>query len=164
LQVLFERILLLKRVPFFELLRTDQLRHVALILEPVGWVAGEQVFHLGEPGGQMYIIVQGRVGIAIHEDPGCRDFVAEMKSGDCFGEMGVLDGLPRSATAHVLEDTEALSLSKERLHGLLMSYPELGVGMLLALSRRLRQANIALAGHQNGAGAMEKPTSPPRVP
>ena len=142
--MLIERILLLKHVPFFELLRTDQLRYIAPILEPIAWVAGEQVFQLGEPGHEMYIVVKGRVGIALSSDPDDKTFVAEIGEGDCFGEMGILDDLPRSASAHVLEDTEALALGKERLRGLLLSYPELGVGMLRALSRRLRMANSAL--------------------
>ena len=57
--------------------------------------------------------------------------------------MDLLDDLPRSATAHVLETAEALSLSRERLQGMLLAYPELGIGMLAALSRRLREANEA---------------------
>ena len=144
MQALFERVLLLKRAPFFELLRTDQLRYIAPVLEPVGWVAGERVFYKGEPGSKMYIIVNGRVGVSLHDDTERTDFVAEMQDGACFGEMGILDDLPRSATVHVLEDTQALALSKEKLDGLLMSYPELGVGMLRALSRRLREANASL--------------------
>lgn len=144
MQILIERILLLKRVPFFELLRTDQLRYVAPILEPIAWVAGERVFDLGAPGHEMYIIVKGRVGISLSANPEDKSFVAEIREGDCFGEMGILDDLPRSASAHVLEDTEALALGKEKLHGLLLSYPELGVGMLRALSRRLRLVNNVL--------------------
>lgn len=143
MQAIIEHILLLQRVPFFALLRTDQLRRIAPILEPVAWLAGERVFDKGEPGSEMYIIVSGRIGISLHDDPARRDFIVELRDGECFGEMGILDDLPRSATAHVLEDTEALALSKEKLDGLLLSFPELGIGMLRALSRRLRQANAA---------------------
>jgi CRP/FNR family cyclic AMP-dependent transcriptional regulator len=145
LQVI-ERILLLKRVPFFELLRTDQLRYIAPILEPVVWIRGERVFLKGDPADALYIIVSGRIGISLPDDANSRDFVATLHDGDCFGEMGVLDDLPRSATAHALQDTEALGLGKDKLHGLLLSYPELGVGMLRAMSRRLRQADAALLG------------------
>lgn len=144
MEIFIERILLLKRVPFFELLRTDQLHYIAAILESVAWVEGERVFDLGAPGNEMYIIVKGRVGISLSTNPEDKFFVAEMSEGECFGEMGILDDLPRSATAHVLEDTDAFALSKEKLRGLLLSYPELGVGMLRALSRRLRTANDAL--------------------
>ena len=144
MDILFERILLLKRVPFFEILRTEQLSHVALLLDQVGWVAGEVAFVKGEVGDDMYIITSGRIGISLQDDYTGNQFVAELGPGECFGEMGLLDDLTRSATAHVLENTEAFTLSLDKLHGLLLSYPELGVGMLRAMSRRLRQANVGL--------------------
>ena len=150
MQPQLERILLLKRVPFFALLRTDQLAHVTPLLDIVGWPADTRVFDKGEPGTELYIIVTGSVGIALHEDPAHREFVTELGPGDCFGELGVLDDQPRSATAHVLVDTEALALGKEKLDGLLLAYPELGIGMLRALSRRLRETNLALL--QRGSG------------
>lgn len=150
MQPQLERILLLKRVPFFALLRTDQLAHVTPLLDIVGWPADTRVFDKGEPGTELYIIVTGRVGISLHEDPAHREFVTELGPGDCFGELGVLDDQPRSATAHVLVDTEALALGKEKLDGLLLAYPELGIGMLRALSRRLRETNLALL--QRGSG------------
>lgn len=145
MQSLLEYVMLLRRVPFFQLLRTDQLRYVVPLLEPVGWVAGSRVFDMGEVGSEMYIIVRGRVGVSIHADPAMREFVIELKEGECFGEMGILDDQPRSATVHVLEDTEALALGKEKLHGLLLAYPELGLGMLRAMGRRLREVSTDLA-------------------
>lgn len=143
MQPLLDRILLLKCVPFFTLLRTDQLRHIAPVLEPAGWAAGERVFDKGDLSDRMYILLSGRVGIVLLDDPESTEYVAQLGQGECFGEMGLLDDLPRSATAHVLETAEALSLSRERLQGMLLAYPELGIGMLDALSRRLRQANEA---------------------
>jgi len=142
---MLETIMLLKKVSYFELLRTDQLRHIIPLLEPTGWVAGERVFDIGDVSEEMYIIVKGRIGISIHADPMQREFIYEFKYGDCFGEMGILDDQPRSATAHVLEDTEALVLAKEKMHGLLLSYPELGIGVLRAMSRRLRAVSTQLA-------------------
>lgn len=142
---LLETIMLLKKVSFFERLRTDQLRHVVPLLEPAGWNAGERVFDMGEASEEMFIIVRGRIGISIHADPTRLEFITELKDGDCFGEMGILDDTVRSATAHVLEDTEALSLGKEKLNGLLLSYPELGLGVMRALSHRLRKASAELA-------------------
>lgn len=142
---LLETILLLKKVPYFEQLRTDQLRHVVPVLEPTGWLTGERVFDLGDASAEMYVIVKGRVGVSTHADPTRRDYVIELGAGDCFGEMGILDDQPRSATIHVLEDSEALALAKEKFHGLLLSYPELGIGILRAISRRLRAVSAELA-------------------
>jgi CRP-like cAMP-binding protein len=141
----FDRILLLTRVPLFAYLRTDQLSRLAPLLEPVAWPKGARVFEMGDLGLEMYIIISGRIGISVDPDPGKEIFIAELKEGDMLGEMALIDNEPRSATAHVLENTQALALEKERLHGLLMSYPELGVGMMRALSQRLRALNPILA-------------------
>lgn len=141
---LFERIVLLKAVPFFELLRTEQLRNLAAVLEPVAWMVGDIVFERDEPGDVMYVIVSGKIGISLSRPPCYEDFVVTLGAGDCFGEMGILDHQPRSATACAIETTEAFLLGKEKLHGLLLAYPELGVGMLRAMSRRLREANLTL--------------------
>ncbi len=138
LDTLFERIVLLKGVPLFELLQTDQLRHLAAALEPIAWPGKEIIFERGEAGDAMYIIVSGRVGICLGEVPSASDFIAELGPGEFFGDMAILDDQPRSAYAIAIEGTEAYSLSKEKTRGLLLAYPELGTGMLRALSRRLR--------------------------
>lgn len=135
---LFERIILLKAVPFFELLRTDQLRHLAAALEPIAWPGGEVIFERGEAGDAMYILVGGRVGISLSATPPYDQLINELGAGEFFGEMAILDDQPRSASAVAIEGTEAYSLSKEKTRGLLLAYPELGTGMLRALSRRLR--------------------------
>jgi CRP/FNR family cyclic AMP-dependent transcriptional regulator len=135
----YEKILLLKKVPFFELLRTDQLHRIVSILEPIGWAKGDRVFEKDEPADNMYLIVSGHIGISLDGDPD--NIVARLGHGDFFGEMGILDDLARSATAHVLAHTEALMLEKEKLLGLLRAYPEFGIGMLKALSRRVRAIN-----------------------
>lgn len=136
---LFERILLLKNVPYFALLRTDQLRHLAEALEPVEWPGGEIVFERGEAGDAMFVIVKGRVGISASEKPPYDEFVVTLRHGDFFGEMAILDDQPRSAAAITVEGTEAYRLGKEKTRSLLLAYPELATGMLRAMSRRLRE-------------------------
>jgi len=142
----FERVLLLTRVPLFSYLRTDQLSRLEPLLEPVAWPKGERVFEAGDMGLELYIITSGRIGISVDPDPSRHVFINELKAGDCLGEMALIDNEPRSATAVVLEDTQALALEKDRLRGLLMCYPELGIGMLRALSQRLRAMTPKLAG------------------
>lgn len=139
-----ERVLLLTRVPLFTCLRTDQLSQLAPLLEPVAWPKGVRVFDMGEIGLELYIITAGRIGISIDSDPSRQIFINELKAGDCLGEMALIDNEVRSATAHVLEDTQALALDNEKFQGLLQSYPELGIGMLRALSQRLRAMNHIL--------------------
>ena len=141
---LFERIMLLKRSPVFAEVKTEDLRVVAQSLEEEQYFKGDRVFDINEYGDRMYIVQNGRIGISLHTDTSQLDFIAELEAGECFGEMNLIDELPRSATAHVLEDTTLLSLEKSRLRGLVINYPELSLGMLKGLSLRLRQANQKL--------------------
>jgi CRP-like cAMP-binding protein len=138
---LFDRLLLLKESPIFSMVATDDLRQVAKSLEECHYFAGERIFEINDRGDHLYILVSGKVGISIDPDPSATEYIDTLGPGDCFGEMNLLDELPRSATAHVLEESTALSLDKGRLRGLLLSYPEISIGMLRSFSLRLRDAH-----------------------
>jgi CRP/FNR family cyclic AMP-dependent transcriptional regulator len=141
---LFERVLLLKKSQIFSEVSTEDLRVVAQALEEEAYFEGDRVFDINDQGDHMYLLLSGKVGISLNEDPAVMDFVAELGPGECFGEMGMLDDLPRSATAHVLENARMLTLEKARLRGLITSYPELALGMLRGITLRLRSANARL--------------------
>ena len=147
---LFDRILLLKRSPVFSRVATDDLRHVAQALEEEHYFTGDRIFEINAQGDHLYLLVSGRVGISLDTDSSSRNFIATLGPGDCFGEMNLLDDQPRSATAHVLEDSTVLALAKARLRGLILSYPELSIGMLRSLSLRLREANARARGETAG--------------
>lgn len=136
---IFEKVYLLKRAPAFAGVNTEDLRVLAQELREESCHAGERLFDLNDPPDNVYIISQGSIGISIEEDPASRNFVAVLGPGECFGEMSVLDGLPRSATAHVLEDTVLYALAEAKLRGLIVQYPELALGLLRSMSRRLRE-------------------------
>ena len=138
---IFDRILLLKNSPVFEQTPTEDLRYVAQAMEVEDYLENERIFDVGENGDHMYVIESGRVGISLSENPKVKEFVAELGAGDCFGEMNLLDNFPRSATAHVLEDTSVLTLDTNQLRQLIVRYPELSLGMLKGLSLKLRETN-----------------------
>ena len=141
---LFDRILMLKAAPAFSSVYTEDLRVVASELEEEVCFAGERVFDINEPSDRMYIIESGKIGISIDTDPKAKTFIATLGPKECFGEMGLFDDSPRSATAHVLEDSTLLALEKAKLRALLLRYPELALGMLRGLSLRLREVNRKL--------------------
>jgi CRP-like cAMP-binding protein len=145
---LFDRILLLKESPVFCKVPTEDLRHVAQALEEQQYLTDDRVFEINAQGDHLYLLVTGRVGISLDADGGSRNFIATLGPGDCFGEMNLLDDQPRSATAHVIEDCTVLALDKARLRGLILSYPELSIGMLRSLSLRLREANARRASEE----------------
>lgn len=138
---IFDRILLLKNSLVFEEVSTEDLRHVAQAMNVERYLKNERIFDIGENGDHMYLIESGRVGISLSKNPRDKTFVAELAAGDCFGEMNLLDNLPRSATVHVLEDTKVLSLDNTQFRQLVVRYPELALGMLKGLSLRLRETN-----------------------
>jgi len=141
---LYTRILMLSKATVFAGISTEDLRVVARELEEDACFAGERVFDINEPSDRMYFIESGRIGISIHKDPKVREYHSELGTGECFGEMGVIDGLPRSATAHVIEDTVLLVLEKAKLRALVLRYPELGLGIMRSLSLRLRHTTSLL--------------------
>lgn len=136
-----ERLLLLKCSPLFGEVPTDDLRVVVEQLREEVCFAGERIFDIHDPCDEMYIVMSGKIGISLNEDPTITQFVGEIGSGECFGEMGLLDDMTRSATAHVVEDGILLCLARDKLRGLIISYPELAFGLLRSLSLRLRKAN-----------------------
>lgn len=136
---LIERVALLKNTDIFSEVPTDDLIFVAKELEDIKYFNSERVFEINEFGDRMYIIVNGKVGISISPDITSQEFIVTLGSGTTFGEMNILDNLPRSASAHVLEDTYLLTLEKSKLLGLIKSYPDLSLGILRALSFKIRE-------------------------
>lgn len=147
----FDRILILKSTSIFSEVNTDDLRVVVEEMHEEAYFHGEHVFEINDPSDRMYIVLTGKIGISIHRDPRVKDFVTEVGPGECFGEMGPLDGSPRSGTAHVIEDALLLYLDKLKLHGLIASYPELALGLLRGMSMRVRQTSAKLINALKGA-------------
>jgi len=141
---LFDRLMLLKKSPVFSMVTTDDLRMVAQALEQQQYFKGDRVFEINQQGDYLYLLVSGKVGITIEQDPSSTNFIATLGPGDSFGEMNLLDDLPRSATAQVLEDSTILALAQSRLKCLIQSYPDISIGMLRSMSLRIREANTRL--------------------
>jgi CRP-like cAMP-binding protein len=146
---LFDRILLLKESSIFAKVSTDDLRYVAQALEEDVFFADERVFDINDQGDHLYIVTEGKIGISIDPDPAKKEYVAFIGPGEAFGEMNLVDDLPRSATAHVIEDTRVLALEKSRLRGLVLSYPEISIGMMRALSLKIREGHARHAHSQS---------------
>ncbi len=138
---IFDRLILLKQSSVFSLVNTDDLRFVAQSLEEQDYFAGDHIFEINDQGDHLYLLVSGKIGLTIDSNPDSKNYIAVLEHGDTFGEMNLLDDLPRSATAHVIEDATVLTLEKTRLRGLIQSYPDISIGMLRSLSLRVREVN-----------------------
>lgn len=102
------------------------------------WGAGETVVHKGANSNQMYVIVEGRVGVYDGEKQ-----LAKLEAGEMFGEMALFSNRPRSATVVALESCILLALSQETLKSILEKRVavELLLNIVRTLSERLRDAN-----------------------
>ncbi len=108
-------------------------------------VRGDILFNEGEEPDALYVVLRGRVAIANKSFDGRESVVALMEPGDLFGEMGMLDGRPRSAEGRALEPSEVLVLEYNPVRELLEQHPELLWGVVRMLADRLRGMDEALA-------------------
>jgi CRP-like cAMP-binding protein len=102
--------------------------------------AGTTVFRQGDPGGSMYVIRAGKVRV-LKESHGRQRVVMTLGPGDFFGEMAVVTGRPRSATAEVLEEAELLKVPAEKLQEMVMDTGEVAIRLIRHLAERLENAN-----------------------
>jgi CRP/FNR family transcriptional regulator len=140
-----DTIALLRAVPVFSELGSDELARVAEVAVPRQFVAGEVVFREGDESSTCYIVRNGRAR-AVREHPDGRSItLANFGPGDIFGELAMFDDERRSATIETLEDTEAIAILGGDMRRLLSEHAEIAVKLLAALGRRLRETNERLA-------------------
>src|SRR5918997_3342424 len=120
----------LRSVPLFASLGDESAGALRGLLELEVRPAGSVLFRKGERGGAMYLIEDGRVRIHIKDDDGEDVTLAELAAGDFFGEMSILDGKPRSATATVAEAARLAVLSRAHFHEFVRQSPEVALSML----------------------------------
>lgn len=119
----------------------EMLSALKRISKPLTFPKDTVIIREGTTGLQMYIVIQGKVGIYINTLLDERIKVAESESGSFFGEMSMFDNLPRSATCIALEDTVCIAISRNNLQEFIASCPQLAEKMMLSLSTRLRAMN-----------------------
>lgn len=123
----------LRVVKLFAELPDALIEEIATLVQEVTFAADETIFHQGDYGDAMYVIVAGQV--QIHS--GGRTLGIMEKDG-VFGEMAILDPEPRSAAATAITDTQLLRLSRTSLTELIATQPALATGLLQNLCRQLR--------------------------
>ncbi len=101
---------------------------------------GETIFEEGDLGTEMYVIHEGRVEI-LRTVANERRQMAVLDKGDFFGEMSLLEELPRSAAARALVDTTLIEINGALFDRMLRRNPEIGVRIMRKLSRRVRKAD-----------------------
>ena len=105
---------------------------------------GHVLFNEGEDGEEMYIIQSGKVAIKKQVKDG-ETVLATLEKGDFFGEMAILERMPRSAAAEVVEEGDLIVINGETFGDMIKANPEIAVRMLRKYSLRLRDADRQIA-------------------
>jgi CRP-like cAMP-binding protein len=106
---------------------------------------GEILFHEGEPGDHLYVILEGKVKLGRASADGRESLMAILGPGEMFGELSLFDPGPRAATATALTEAQVYRLGNAELMPWLATRPEVAAALLQALARRLRRTNEAMA-------------------
>lgn len=135
---------LLSEVQLFERLNEEERALLAAQVEEERVAAGAHIFKKGDPGDAIFIVADGEVEIFVEDSIGQRIVFETAKRGDFFGELSLLDGDPRSASALALKETKLLRLDRDDLTLLFTKHPSAALDVLAVISRRLREADKLL--------------------
>jgi CRP-like cAMP-binding protein len=135
----------LARCRLFAGMGPDSLQAIARSLRARRFRRGEVLFHEGDPGDALFVVASGAVKVVIPSEDGDEAILATLRRGDFLGELALLDGAPRSASAIALEPTEALALPRDQFHALVASEPAIRDALLASLSGELRRLTTHVA-------------------
>ena len=136
---------LLKQIPIFASLEPADQEQLAALLRKRSVGRGAVLFRQGDEGTALYIILRGRIRIGIRTKLGDEITLAILNDGEFLGEMALLDGMPRSADATALDETQLYVLSRNDFLSFLSKNARAVQTVLHALSMRLRNTDDLLA-------------------
>ena len=142
---IIERVIFLKEAPFFQGMTVEQLRVLADVCDEELFPAEVRLFNEGDPGGVLYVVVSGRVGIEQEKRKGSFARLATVEAHGYLGETDFFDNNCRTHSAIAIQDTLALRLRREPLIALARQHPDLSLELINVLSARLREANDRIA-------------------
>ena len=132
----------LARVPLFQRLEPHELEHLAEEVEQVNYKAGEIIFHEYDTGDALYVVEEGAVRIWVTDEDVQEVTLAELKPGQLFGEMAVLDRGQRSSSATAMVDTHLHRLTSDDFEKFLIAHPDCAIDVICEIAARLRQTNL----------------------
>jgi uncharacterized membrane protein len=135
---------MLADIPMFALLDEAERGSLAELLETKKFDKGDTIFNFGDAGDSLYIIRNGSVQVFIENYQGDKIILRENLPGDVFGDISLLDGGPRTATAVSTDETECLVLDRDQLMALVRKHPHSALDLLTVMGRRLRATNELL--------------------
>ncbi len=143
---------LLRSAYFFRNLDDTVLQAVAERCDAVHFDQGAIIFEEGDQGDRLFIVLSGEVEVWKHAEADDASLLARYGAGRFFGEMALVDELPRSATAVAAAPSELLSLQRRAFVELVEAFPQLAESVMRSLSAIVRESNdsfVADLHHRN---------------
>lgn len=134
--------LLLRQITLFAGLSDAALTALASRVRVRSYRRGEVLFHKDDPGTSLFLLRSGRVKISTFSNEGKEAVFTVHGPGDVFGELALLDGAPRSATATALEPSRLLTVDRSSFVAFLREQPDASLILLSELTARVRRLSV----------------------
>jgi len=131
----------LQGVQLFRALDDDDRRALAASMDILPVERGHRLFSQGDAGDSLFVVQNGCVELFVQDHAGQEIVLNHVESGEAFGELSLLDGRPRTASARVTEPGELLVLDRAELVALVRRIPDLALDLLAQMSRETRRAD-----------------------
>jgi CRP/FNR family transcriptional regulator, cyclic AMP receptor protein len=136
----------LRQIPLFTQLDDTELERIGRAARDKSYPKGSVILFEDDPGDALYVVLSGQVKVVLIGEDGREVILSMLKIGDFFGEMSLIDDQPRSAHVIAVEDSGLLVLRRDDFRACLEESPRIALGLLQALSRRLRRADDKIGG------------------
>jgi CRP/FNR family cyclic AMP-dependent transcriptional regulator len=138
-----EEVELLKGVPIFSKVEPAKLKLLAFTSERMNFAAGQELFHQGDQGDAMYVILGGVADVLI-DSQGGQIAIAELQKNGFVGEIAILCDVPRTATIKARESLSTLKISKDTFYRMVGEFPTMAIEMMRELAHRVEDTNKKL--------------------
>ena len=135
----------LSRVNLFKRLTSEELEQLAAEVDQVRYADGQTIFSAFDRGDALYVVESGSVRIWVLDEDAEQVTLSQLKAGDFFGELAVLDRGERSTNATAIGETELHRLSSDDFQKFLMGHPDCAIDVICEIGVRLRQTNALVS-------------------
>lgn len=135
---------ILRNIPVFSSLNEDTLLQIDKVCIKKNYKKTDIILFEHDEGNALFFIVKGEVKISRESDDGREVILSLLHDSDVFGEMSLLDGMPRSANVTAMEDTELYMIKRENFLELLNQHPKVSIDLLEEITHRLREAGMRI--------------------
>lgn len=135
----------LSHIPLFKRLTPEELEQLAQEVDQVQFDADETIFNEQDKGDALYVVESGSVRIWVLDEDVKPVTLAELKPGEFFGELAVLDRGPRSTNATAIVETALHRLSSDDFQKFLMEHPDVAIDVICEIGARMRQTNVLVS-------------------